>query len=344
MIVAFCEPLIDAIINVEDSLMKEWGIRDGDAIINNSHYQPLVDYALSHKDCSILCGGAGQNTLSMAQWMMDQPNKTMVFGAVGSDNNKKVLETMIKNNGVTPNYMEINGKTTGCCVVFISNSNRSFVASLSASSSYDFSKWDSPATISAIKNSKVVFTSCFFLRHSDKIAFAAAAEAMANNADFALSLSAPNIIESNTWHSIRGIIRSCTLLFGNKDEYFSLAKQLGYVKQGDDIDSVNMKEIAKLISEYGNPTRSRIVVITMASEPAIACKTSDVPVTCDTIPISKDKIIDTNGAGDSFAGGFLSQYVKGESIKKCLKAGCYAAWCNIQQKGCTIPSFKPNFQ
>ena len=36
-------------------------------------------------------------------------------------------------------------------------------------------------------------------------------------------------------------------------------------------------------------------------------------------------IVDTNGAGDSFAGGFLSQYMKGKSIDECMKAGHWAA-------------------
>jgi len=37
--------------------------------------------------------------------------------------------------------------------------------------------------------------------------------------------------------------------------------------------------------------------------------------------LEKEKIVDTNGAGDSFVGGFLSQVYKGNSISDAIKMG-----------------------
>ena len=59
--------------------------------------------------------------------------------------------------------------------------------------------------------------------------------------------------------------------------------------------------------------------------------------------VDKEKIVDTNGAGDSFAGGFLSQYVKqvksGGKVNYdiCMKAGHWAAALIIQRRGCQLP-------
>jgi sugar/nucleoside kinase (ribokinase family) len=38
-----------------------------------------------------------------------------------------------------------------------------------------------------------------------------------------------------------------------------------------------------------------------------------------------DKVVDTTGAGDQFAAGFLAGYVRGEALQRCLKRGAIAA-------------------
>ena len=37
------------------------------------------------------------------------------------------------------------------------------------------------------------------------------------------------------------------------------------------------------------------------------------------------KVVDTTGAGDQFAAGFLSGYARGEPLTRCLKRGAIAA-------------------
>lgn len=39
--------------------------------------------------------------------------------------------------------------------------------------------------------------------------------------------------------------------------------------------------------------------------------------------IEKDVIVDTNGAGDSFVGGFLSQIALGQDLEKAIAAGIW---------------------
>ncbi len=57
----------------------------------------------------------------------------------------------------------------------------------------------------------------------------------------------------------------------------------------------------------------------------------------DVMKIDADKIIDTNGAGDAFVGGFLAQYVKGETLEKSIDCGIWSASLIIQRSGCTFP-------
>lgn len=91
-----------------------------------------------------------------------------------------------------------------------------------------------------------------------------------------------------------------------------------------------------------NAQRSRLVVITQGADPTIIVqdgKITEYPV----IPISPKDIVDTNGAGDAFVGGFLSRFVREEPISQCVAAGNYLANLVIQRSGASYPDGQPSF-
>ena len=49
-----------------------------------------------------------------------------------------------------------------------------------------------------------------------------------------------------------------------------------------------------------------------------------------------DKVVDTNGAGDAFVGGFLALIAEGASVDAAVRAGHWAAAHVIQRSGCTF--------
>ena len=53
-----------------------------------------------------------------------------------------------------------------------------------------------------------------------------------------------------------------------------------------------------------------------------------------------EEIVDLNGAGDAFLGGFLSRYMKGASLYSCCRAGNDASYAILKNVGCTFPKDK----
>ena len=53
--------------------------------------------------------------------------------------------------------------------------------------------------------------------------------------------------------------------------------------------------------------------------------------------LKPEQIVDTNGAGDSFVGGFLAAYQLGKEFDDCVKVGIDLASQVVQRIGCSFP-------
>jgi len=59
------------------------------------------------------------------------------------------------------------------------------------------------------------------------------------------------------------------------------------------------------------------------------------------LAIQRSEIVDTVGAGDSFAGGFLASFVTGASTEACVAAGAYASNYILRRRSCSIDVDRP---
>jgi adenosine kinase len=109
-----------------------------------------------------------------------------------------------------------------------------------------------------------------------------------------------------------------------------------------------VKKIAiKLAQGDCKSARPRTVVFTQGGDPTVVVVADKERVWSVTeypvIPIKAEAILDTNGAGDAFVGGFLAGMAAGVEIKDCIARANYAANVVIQRSGCTFPE-KPSFE
>ena len=72
-----------------------------------------------------------------------------------------------------------------------------------------------------------------------------------------------------------------------------------------------------------NSARKRIAIVTHGAQP-VYVSIGGEPVQEFPIPgLSKEQIVDTNGAGDAFVGGFISQLYLDAPLEQCVSAGVY---------------------
>ena len=210
------------------------------------------------------------------------------------------------------------------------------MAYLRAANHYKVEHLVMPENWALVEAAKVCYISGFFLTVCSDSFIKVAQHCAETNKVFTMNLSAA-FIPADHKERLEKVLPYVDILFGNESEAESLSKSFGY-------ETTDLKEIARRIASNPkeNEERKRVVIITQGPGPVILFN-EGVITEHPIIPIAPENIVDTNGAGDAWVGGFLSQLVLGRGLEDCIRGGHYAANVIIQRRGCTFP-LTPDFK
>merc|ERR1711953_1111612 len=173
-----------------------------------------------------------------------------------------------------------------------------------------------PENMKLVEEAKIIYSAGFFITVSTESMKLAQAEAAKSGAKYCLNLSAPFLMQVPPFKAF--ILESLPMvdyLFCNETEAATFAETEGW-------GTSDVKFIATRLSlvpsakANTNPT----VVITQGCDPTIVAingHVTEYPVTA----LPKEKLVDTNGAGDAYVGGFLAALSKGLPVAECCRAG-----------------------
>ncbi|XP_013863116.1 adenosine kinase b isoform X4 [Austrofundulus limnaeus] len=273
-------PLLDISAVVDKDFLDKFGLKPNDQILAEDKHKALFTEIVKRKKVEYHAGGSTQNSVKIAQWMIQKPHKVATFfGCIGKDHFGEILKKKAEEAHVDAHYYEQNEEPTGTCAACITGDNRSLVANLAAANCYKKEKHlDLDSNWELVEKAKVYY-----------------------------------IAEAATF-----------------------AKELGF--ETDEIAEIANKT-QNLPKE--NTKRQRVVVFTQGKDDTVAT-VGDKVIMFPVLDIDQNDIVDTNGAGDSFVGGFLSALVQEQALEECIRAGHYAAHVIIRRVGCTFPE-KPDF-
>lgn len=89
----------------------------------------------SRPDVQYIAGGATQNSIRVAQWMLQEAGQTAYLGCVGADKFAETMREVCAKDGIAVHYM-VDGDSTGTCAVCVVDNDRSLVANLAAANNY----------------------------------------------------------------------------------------------------------------------------------------------------------------------------------------------------------------
>lgn len=266
----------------------------------------------------------------MCQWVLQKPNISVFFGSVGHDNYAKILEKKARDEGVNVRYQVTDAEATGTCAVLVTGTKRSLCANLAAANLFTLDHIKNEENWKYVENAEYYYISGFFITVSPQTILYVANYACERDRYFMMNLSAPFICEFFK-EPLKETLPYIDFLFGNESEATTFSKHCM------DLDTQDLKEIAFAIARLPkkNPNKKRIVIITQGYLPVLLVYNDELkefPVE----KLEKEQIVDTNGAGDAFVGGFLAQFIQEKPIETCVKCGIWAAKQIIQRSGCTF--------
>jgi len=332
-LIGFCNPLLDISTHVDEEYLKKYDLKPANAILAEDKHLPIYDEISKHPKVEYIAGGAGQNTIRAAQWMLGVEGATTFVGCIGKDQYGVELRKQANQDGVNVQYMETSEKPTGTCAVLLINKERSMVANLSAANSYKYDHIKENSHL--LDSAQVIYITGFFITVSPETILSVGKQAAEQNKVLSMNLSAPFICQF-FGDKLDECLNYVDLLFGNETEALAFGEKKGF--------GTSIEEIAKKASALpkANSKRERIVVFTQGPGSVIVATGGNVQ-SYSTPVVPKEEIVDLNGAGDCFVGGFLSQFLQGSDIARCVSAGNYCAGVCIRRSGITFPSSRPTF-
>jgi len=292
--------LVDVLVEVDDPLLQAEELsKGGMMLVENAQSDELYGRLPAGMEKS---GGSCGNTMAAFAQLGGAGS---YIGKVRDDQFGTVFRHDMRAMGVafdTP--ATTNGPGTGKCLVLVTpDAQRTMVTYLGAAS--DFTSEDvTPATIEA---GKVTYMEGYlFDRPAAKEAFVKAADiAHYAGGEVSLSLSDPFCVERHR-ESFRALVENhIDILFANEDEIISLYQADGF---DDALQQVR--------------GHCKIACLTRSEKGSVILSGDEVHMV-DAEPV--EKVVDTTGAGDAYAAGFLYGYTKGHDLYTAGRIGAICA-------------------
>lgn len=323
-------PLLDISCHGDQELLDKYDMKPNDAILAEERHMPLYDEMARRFKVNHVAGGATQNTLRATQWVLARPGACTFVGCVGDDITSETLERVARADGVNTVYQVNSEVPTGRCAVIVTNNGkcRSLNAHLAAANCFTIQHLEVPDNWKLVQQARFFYVSGFFLTVSIESILKVAEYACSANLPFMMNLSAPFLSQVFSKQQMSAF-PYVDILFGNESEAAAFSEANDF--NTDDIHQVALKAAAL---PKQNTRRPRMVVLTQGELEVIIAMDGKV----QTFSVPKiDNVLDTNGAGDAFVGGFLSQYIQNKPLADCVQCAVYVAQEVIQREGCTFP-------
>lgn len=308
-VLAIGNAVVDVIADADDAFLARHGMAKGSMrLIDAGEAERLYADMGPGRELS---GGSAANTVA---GLAALGLRTAFVGQIGDDDLGRIFAHDIRSLGVdfrTPPSSDA-GPTARCLILVTGDAQRTMNTFLGAAQKLDKAAIDPAAVASA----GIVYLEGYLWDPKQPRAAMQAAIEAAHSAGtkVAFTLSDGFVVERHRADFLRLIDEGkIDILFANEQEFLHLTQ---------------IAELAPAIEDFAGKVPT--LVVTRSERGAIACS-GDERAQVRAEPI--EKLVDTTGAGDLFAAGFLAGQARGRSLGDSLSLGAIAASEVIQHYG-----------
>lgn len=307
-VVGIGNAIVDVLVQANDDLIDNFELTKGTmALVDEAQAERLYASVGPGLETS---GGSAANTLAGVAQL---GGRAGFIGRVRNDQLGGIFTHDIRSVGArfeTPAATE--GPSTARCLILVTpDAQRTMCTYLGASVGLDPADLD----LEMVAQAKVLYLEGYLWDSDEaKAAFIAAAEvARAHGGEVALSLSDAFCVERHRESFQELVDGHVDILFANEMEITALYKSNCFEEAADQVRG-RCKLAALTRSELGS------VVLNGAGTHSVA-------------PFQLGPLLDTTGAGDLYAAGFLHAYTQGQAIDACGRLGSLCAGQVVTQLG-----------
>ncbi|KAJ8960685.1 hypothetical protein NQ317_000478 [Molorchus minor] len=236
LLIGMGNPLLDISSVVDKEFLAKYDMNENDAILASEKHKNLYAELTEEYLVEYIAGGSVQNTLRVAQWLLEKPKVTVYFGCVGEDDYSKILYEKATTDGVNVRYQYNSTTPTGTCAVLITNHNRSLCANLGSANCFTIDHINKPENKKILDGAQYYYVSGFFLTVNLQSILEVAKLALARNRPFIMNLSAPFICQFYK-EPLMQVMPYVDILFGNETEALTFSVEQNF-------ETKDLKEIA----------------------------------------------------------------------------------------------------
>ena len=333
-VIAIGNPIVDITAEVDKESIQKYGLLWGSTVFANERNMGFFEELEKKPEVTYTPGGSIQNTIRVASWClnMDENCKNLfnltMLGCVGNDIYKDKVENSLKVNNVNPLLQVMPNMQTSRCAVGIFKKERCLVPQIRASN--NLSEEFISQNEDKIFENDILLIEGYFLQEKYDICKFLCEKFQKDKKIIIFTLCAIFMVQAHN-EKVMEIANMCDILVCNMEEIEVFAGK------GSNFQETFEKAHKKLVP------KKRILVVTCGDKGVFCSEFNYEANTMEYVHqsfckfIKKDDIVDLNGAGDAFLGGFLAQYLKGRDIFRCCKGGNTAAGVILRNVGCTFP-------
>ena len=343
-LIAIGNPIVDIIVNIDKDIIEKYGLKQGLTIANNDLTQTFLDELDSRPLVTYAPGGSVMNTLRVCSWCLNMAPPEIgnfqitMLGAVGNDIYKEKVINSLKEENIEPLLETKQEKTSRCCVG-VHEKNVYSISDIKASK--NLSKEFIEENFNSILNHDILLIEGYYLKENYEVCKYLSEEFNKEEKLIILTLSSTLIIQEIA-DRIKEIGNMSDIIVGNLQEIETFSGGKSQVLQ-ETLERTHRMLFPK----------NRLLITTCGKHGAYCSKYNyknmrlDLILQCFPNFIRNEEIVDFNGAGGAFLGGFLANYLKGNKINRifnCCQMGNNAANIILKNIGCTFPkNYKFNF-
>lgn len=301
--------LVDVLARLQDErLLAELGLPVGSMQLIDSREKECIDLRLQYETKERVPGGSAANTIKA---LAREGAEVGFIGKVANDEYGQFFAETLQSVGVKTYITKGEGDATGVANTFITpDGQRTFATYLGISGSLSIT--DIASEI--LDDYDILYVEGYLVQNLaliDGIMQLAKSKHMT----ICLDLASYNIVDGARDFFRYMLEEFVDIVFANEEESFAYTGKA---------PNEALAELAALCD---------IAVVKLGANGSSAQKGTEVARVA-AAPV--EKVVDTTGAGDYFAAGFLSAYINGGTLEECLIKGGQLSAEIIQVVGCPI--------